>query len=284
MDSPIASLEELRRRIDALDDRLHDLVMDRAELVAGVAALKRSSGVPALRSGREAQILRRLVARHRGPLPRPSLVRLWRELLGGMVAIQGRFEVAVLVPPGRPSLWDMARDHFGGHLAMTQAGAPAAIWDAVATGRAAAGVLPLPREDEAAPWWPALLIDEGVHVVARLPFAGRGNARDAAEEALVIGRSALDPSGQDGSLLAIVTTGEPRRDPLLAALAPLTSRISCLGAVASAPGEAAYLFDFAESILPTDPRLVAALKPFGAAVRQVRLVGLYARPLPSESR
>ncbi|MGH6989888.1 MAG: chorismate mutase, partial [Stellaceae bacterium] len=89
MDSPIASLEELRRRIDALDDRLHDLVMDRAELVAGVAALKRSSGVPALRSGREAQILRRLVARHRGPLPRPSLVRLWRELLGGMVAIHG---------------------------------------------------------------------------------------------------------------------------------------------------------------------------------------------------
>ena len=38
-----------------------------------------------LRPGREALILRRLVARHRGPFSRAVLVRLWRELISGTV-------------------------------------------------------------------------------------------------------------------------------------------------------------------------------------------------------
>src|ERR1700728_3591680 len=106
MENPAPSLDEMRRSIDAVDDRIHDLILERAALVESIAALKQSSGQPVLRPGREAEILRRLLARHRGDFPRPSLVRLWRELLGGMVAMQGRFVVAVVVSAARPGFWD----------------------------------------------------------------------------------------------------------------------------------------------------------------------------------
>src|SRR6185437_12724944 len=78
-------LEDLRRRIDEIDDQIHDLLMRRAELVEAIGNSKKSENAPVLRPGREARILRRLVARHRGRLPRSVLVRLWRELLSGTV-------------------------------------------------------------------------------------------------------------------------------------------------------------------------------------------------------
>ena len=60
MDTPAPNLDELRRRLDAIDDRLHDLILERAAVVESVAALKQSTGQPSLRPGREAEILRRL--------------------------------------------------------------------------------------------------------------------------------------------------------------------------------------------------------------------------------
>ena len=92
------SLEDLRRDIDAVDDAIHDLIMRRTALVHAVRATK-SDGL-ALRPGREAVILRRLLARHRGAFPRPVLVRIWRELMGAMVRLQGPFSVAVTAEAG----------------------------------------------------------------------------------------------------------------------------------------------------------------------------------------
>lgn len=77
MTSSDATLQSLRRQIDRIDDQLHDLIMARAALVEQVAAAKPDSGVP-LRPGREAEILRRLIARHAGRFPKGALVRIWR--------------------------------------------------------------------------------------------------------------------------------------------------------------------------------------------------------------
>jgi chorismate mutase / prephenate dehydratase len=278
MDSPRATLDELRRQIDTLDERLHELVMARAELVAEVAATKATSGTPALRPGREAQILRRLVGRHHGPFPDQSLVRLWRELLGGMVAMQGGFSVAVAAPPGRAGLWDLARDHFGSHLGMTACCTASEVLGMVAAGTASVGVMPMPRENEATPWWTALVTDDGIRVLARLPFAGRGNARGTAEEALVIGRPDLDPSGDDNSIVAIQMPTDPGRDAMVDAVTALGPGTRFLDRAAST-----YLFDLAGLVLPTDPRLAAALAPIGGPKSHIRLLGIYARPLWSEA-
>src|SRR5580692_9033436 len=78
-------LSALRARLDELDDNIHDLLMERARVVENVA---RSGKTAAFRPGREASILRRLLARHTGKLPARTLVRMWREMLAGTTAMQ----------------------------------------------------------------------------------------------------------------------------------------------------------------------------------------------------
>ena len=75
-----SDLAELRRRLDEIDDRMHDLLIERAEIVSMVAQSKRDGQLPAFQPGREAEIIRRLVGRHRGDFPVATLVRMWREI------------------------------------------------------------------------------------------------------------------------------------------------------------------------------------------------------------
>ena len=57
-----SDLEGLRQRIDEIDDRLQDLLIERLEIVANVAAHKRGKGaIAAHQPAREAEMIRRLV-------------------------------------------------------------------------------------------------------------------------------------------------------------------------------------------------------------------------------
>jgi len=104
------ALEALRAEINSLDDALHDLLMRRSEVVQRLSASQTKAPGTVLRPGREAAILRRLLARHAGPLPRPALVRLWRELFASSVAQQGNVSVAL---PTDPAWARLAAEHFG---------------------------------------------------------------------------------------------------------------------------------------------------------------------------
>ncbi|MFC7690305.1 chorismate mutase [Paeniroseomonas aquatica] len=169
---PSDPLAQARAEIDALDDALHDLVMRRAAVVARLAASRAKAGSPSpLRPGREAMILRRLLARHAGPLPPVALVRLWRELLASSSAQQGGFTVAV---HGRgPER--LAREHFGSLTPLEILPSAARALAAVAGGEAQVAVLPLPEEGEApeAAWWLGL-DSPRLQVIARLPFLAAG--------------------------------------------------------------------------------------------------------------
>lgn len=205
-DSP---LDALRREIDALDDGLHDLLMRRAEVVARLAASRAKGEGSPLRPGREAQILRRLLARHAGPLPPEALVRLWREILSTSSAMQTRFAVAA----HGPGIAALAREHFGGLTPVQDCAGPATALAALASGEAQAAVLPLPAAGEPAEaaWWIGLDAPR-LQVVARLPFWSAGPAV-AGQEALAVALGAPDPSGADRSLLRLEWHGADGPDP-----------------------------------------------------------------------
>src|ERR1700716_1462834 len=185
-----SDLEGLRRRIDEIDDRLQDLLVERIQIVSTVAAHKRSNrSVAAHQPAREAEIIRRLIERNQGAFPPATLVRMWRELLAATVRLQGAFTVAVYAPPEAQGFWDIARDHYGSHTPMLTYRSTAQVIRAVTEGQAAIGVLPMPQEEDPDPWWRHLLSthDRAPHVIARLPFGGRGNARSDGTNALAIG-------------------------------------------------------------------------------------------------
>jgi chorismate mutase-like protein len=192
-------LTALRARLDEIDDKIHDLLMDRAQVVENVA---RSGKAAAFRPGREAAILRRLLARHKGQLPARTLVRMWREMLAGTTAMQTAVTVAVFDPTPDGALTAIAREHFGFLTPATTFASAEAALDAVRAGAATLAVLPFPTEGTA--WWPMLTDGRPrLWVIARVPFWADRPAHVPAGDALVVGTAPPDASGADRSFILI---------------------------------------------------------------------------------
>lgn len=200
-------LDGLRQEIDAIDDQIHDLLMRRTRVVENVRDLKKGEKVK-IRPAREADIVYRLMQRHRGAFPRRELTRIWREIIVATLGFEGPFSVAVQVPEGAPGYWDLARDQYGSFTPMRRFTSSARVVEAVQRQEYTLGVLPLPRNaQDDNMWWRHLVSTaaDAPRVIARLPFAGPGNGIDAQGlEALVICPEVTpEPTGRDRTYLAI---------------------------------------------------------------------------------
>jgi chorismate mutase/prephenate dehydratase len=285
MPEPSSDLEELRRRIDEIDGRLQDLLIERFDIVSSVAVHKQSSGgLAPHQPGREAEIIRRLVARNDGGLPAATLVRMWRELLAATVRLQGSFTVAVYAPPGAAGFWDIARDHYGSHTPMLAYGSTVQVIRAVTEGQASIGVLPMPQEEDADPWWRHLLSTDhnAPHVVARLPFGARGNARSDGADALSIGGGPEQRTGRDRTLIATenVLRAAPdiSRGRLFSTLSSLG--LSCSFMSSCEQGNVVNTLIELDGFVPmSDPRLERFRTQLGPALDRLLRFGGYAVPL-----
>lgn len=279
--SALSDLEELRRNLDRIDDKLQDLLIERAEIVARVAASKKQSNVAAFQPGREAEIIRRLVNRHRGDFPVATLVRIWREMLAATVQLQSPFAVAVYAPPEAPGFWDLARDHYGSNTPILPYRSIGQVIRAVSDQEASVGVLPTPQEEEPDPWWPHLLADDenGPRVVARLPFGPRGNARSNGGDALVIGCAVQQDTGQDRTLLATECATDISRESILRLLSPFGLRCTFFASCEHL-GHALNLVEIDAFVSQSDPRLDSFRAQLGSALDRLLRLGGYAVPLP----
>jgi chorismate mutase / prephenate dehydratase len=254
------TLLAVRAELDAIDDALHDLLMRRAAVVARLADSRAKAGTPVLRPGREAAILRRLMQRHHGPMPRAVLLRIWRELLASSIRQQDGFTLALC---GAGAAREAAA-HFGLLTATREFAQPAAALAALAAGACSAAVLPFP--DAADDWWCALETPR-LSVVARLPVLATGHG-----DAVVVAPGAPDESGDDRSLLLVETQPGTAADALLRGLGQVGIAARVL-LEHRAPALSRFLLE-ADGLLPAgDARLAASGFP------RIRLLGGYATPI-----
>ncbi len=76
-----ADLEDLRRRIDLLDESLVKLLNARAACALEIGRLKRETGIPIYQPAREAEVLRNVERANRGPLDQPAMKRLFERII-----------------------------------------------------------------------------------------------------------------------------------------------------------------------------------------------------------
>src|ERR1700722_10245172 len=95
--TPAAGLEQLRLRIDEVDEQLHLLLNQRARLAQQAGISKHSDGhtVDFYRPEREAEVLRRALERNHGPLRHEEIVRLFREIMSACLAQEEPLRLAV---------------------------------------------------------------------------------------------------------------------------------------------------------------------------------------------
>lgn len=186
------SLEAVRQRIDALDTELLRLVDERAALARIVAEAKRAAGDGekfALRPAREAQILRRLIGSERQAANPSLIVRIWRELIGDSLSVQGPFHINVWggKDPGRAV--ELARHRFGAAPPVRQVAKPE---DAIAQARTPGGVAVCAITPDNA-WWGRLLAEPHVKVFAALPCLAAWGPMST----LAVAAVDVEPTGDD---------------------------------------------------------------------------------------
>jgi chorismate mutase len=275
MTETMKSLEELRREIDGIDAAMHELILRRTRVVTQVAAAKGKTGGANFVPGREARVLRQLLARHDGPFPRPALARIWREMISVYAAMQGPYALVAYADGDDQTCWDLARDQFGSHSAMTPVSNTRDVVARVFSGDAALGVVPIPHDDDVECWWRALCVADAPRVVARLPFVPGGNARGSDAGAYAIARVPLDDSGDDRSLLVIESEDAIRRETIHELLAGVGLHA---GGVVSRQEEIwMHLIEVDGFVAPDDPVLGRLEDLF--AVSRACVIGGFAVPV-----
>lgn len=195
MSKPEQQLEGFRARIDAIDESLSKLMLERIEIVAEVAKLKNANWPRDchIRAGREARMHRWVVERFRGSkFSTRAAFLIWRQLIGASTTIESPIKVAVLEEAHR----SRARNYFGANAQITVCKSPSEIAAAIRNKTITVAMIPAATENG---WWDAL--PEDFRIFTQLPIL----ARDMAWLPTLYALAAIDPepSGDDVSFYVV---------------------------------------------------------------------------------
>ncbi len=271
MSQPVSppSLADLRREIDRIDAAMHRLLMERGEIIDTLISVKKTAETgSAFRPAREADMMRRLVERHRGILPLDTAESIWRVIIATFTYVQAPFAVHGDLSAGDAAMRDSARFHFGFTVPFTTHLTAGAVVAAIGRAAGDLGLVPATAPPSAGAWWTALEGGDKPKIIARLPFVERAD-HPAALPVFAIARPNPD---------ALVTEVEVWSVRVAGWGPPVSRAVATLAEVIAAPDRA---FDGA-ALLVSVPQgrtlgdITAALVGAGASVRSQALVGSHA--------
>jgi chorismate mutase len=263
------SLDDLRKEIDRIDEAMHNLLMERGEIIDRLIAVKRSQETgSAFRPVREAEMMRRLVKRHKGILPLDTAESIWRVIISTFTYVQAPFSVHADLSAGDALMRDSARFHFGFTVPFVPHMGAAGVVAAVSTSKGDLGLVPALAVASAGAWWSALEFDAAPKIIARLPFVDRAD-HPAALPVFVVSKVAADAMATEAGVWSVRVSGWGAKSA------------QALAAVADFIAVPDRAFDGA-ALLITLPAGVTldsvgeALVKAGATVRSAALVGSHA--------
>ncbi|MBD7978140.1 MULTISPECIES: prephenate dehydratase [Pseudomonas] len=147
-------LKALRVRIDSLDEKILELISDRARCAQEVARVKMLNLQPGetpvfYRPEREAWVLKHIMELNKGPLDNEEMARLFREIMSSCLALEQPLKVAYLGPEGTFTQ-AAALKHFGASVQSKPMAAIDEVFREVVAGAVNFGVVPVENSTEGA--------------------------------------------------------------------------------------------------------------------------------------
>jgi chorismate mutase len=267
--SEIPSLAELRQEIDRLDEAMHKLLIQRGEIIGRLIQAKQTqeSG-SAFRPAREAEMMRRLVERHKGILPLDTAESIWRVIIATFTYVQAPFSVHADLSAGDAMMRDSARFHFGFTVPFVPYIGAASVVTAVSASRGDLGLVPAFDIAAAGAWWTELQPELAPKIIARLPFVERRD-HPAALPVFVLSRAAADAMVKEVEVWSVRVAGWSTR---------AARELAILADVIAVPEGA---FEGAALLVSVPPgrsidMVTGLLVDAGASVRSTALVGSHA--------
>jgi chorismate mutase len=262
------SLADLRREIDRIDEAMHRLLMERGDIIDRLIAVKQTQETgSAFRPAREADMMRRLVERHRGILPLDTAESIWRVIISTFTYVQAPYAVHADMTAGDAAMRDSARFHFGFTAPLVPHMGAAGVVAAVSANRSDLGLISATGANAGA-WWSALEPVDAPKIIARLPFVERPD-HPAALPVFAISHPAADAAVHDVEVYSLRVSGWSATaaralDPLAEVVAVPDRALDGAALLVSVP----HGRNLAE--------ITAALVGAGASVRSTALVGSHA--------
>ena len=165
----LETLADLRIEIDRIDAALHRLLMERGEIIHRLIEAKaRQGGGSAFRPGREADMMRALVSRHRGLLPLDTVEGIWRIIISTFTFVQSNYSVHADISGGDAAMRDCCRFHFGFTVPYVPHQGAARVIEAVAKSGGDLGVVRVITPE--GPWWRGLAEPGAPKIIAQAAF------------------------------------------------------------------------------------------------------------------
>jgi chorismate mutase len=203
----LETLADLRVEIDCIDSELHELLIKRGEIIHRLIEAKaRQGGGSAFRPGREADMMRSLVARHRGLLPLDTVESIWRIIISTFTYVQSPYSVHADISGGDAAMRDCCRFHFGFTVPYVAHQGAGSVIEAVANSTGDLGLVRVEADPAAASWWRPLVEPRAPKIIARLPFVERPD-HPAGMPLFVIAQPLAEAAVRDVCLYAVSVEG-----------------------------------------------------------------------------
>ncbi len=168
-DSP-PTIQELRSRIDDIDDSILKLLNDRSRVVLEVGRLKSGNNLDFHVPGRERQIYDRLLGQNPGPFPNDALKSVFREIISACLALESPMKVAFLGPKATFSHL-ATMQQFGLSAELVPQKSIPAVFEEVEKGKALYGVVPVENSTEGVVSHTLdMFVESGLQITAEIMF------------------------------------------------------------------------------------------------------------------
>ncbi|MDB9761880.1 chorismate mutase [Alphaproteobacteria bacterium] len=157
-------LQNIRNKIDSIDNKIHDLLIERAEIVEQVVEEKKKSketNLVVYRPSREHEILVRIIQRHKGNLPEKSLINIWRNLISSYISMQAELTLSFC-----PTLDKIVNNHFGENIKKEKAITALEALQKLNSNKVNITVLPYPNKYN--DWWVNFQRFENIFVIGSI--------------------------------------------------------------------------------------------------------------------
>ncbi|MFL2683086.1 MAG: chorismate mutase [Alphaproteobacteria bacterium] len=190
----INPLSLIRKKIDRIDNKIHDLIMTRAELVSDVVKEKRSENfkdIVIYRPAREHEILVRLIKRHKGNISLISLISIWRNLISTYISIQGELKLIFT-----NNIDNIVNSHFTSEIKKIKKNNSTSCLKGLIENKAHIAILPFPNKYN--DWWSKLNNFKGINIVGSLSEGFYGKT-----SALILSKQKIEYSSNNVALYTL---------------------------------------------------------------------------------
>ncbi len=277
-------LAEFRRQIDEIDESIIDLLIKRTKVVKQVGDLKRktTSNICPIRSGREAEMIRRIIESFRKTdFPAEAAAAIWRIIIGASTSIESKLSLSVFFDNKEERLYWLAREYFGSSLPITKQPHGKRIIGDIMDGKAAVGIVPFPRSADNNEWW-TTLIQQGANapkVFAHIPFIYSDIAGKDFPAALAIAKLTPEPSDDDISLIAVEAEHNVSQSRLQTAFSNARLEVTWLNIATINPASRHHLIEVKGFINAEHEEFAAVISSLGRSIFRCYFLGIYATPI-----